>query len=86
MSRARAAIVPVTPFQQNCTIVWCETTMKGAVVDPGGDVELILSAVKQTGVEIEKILLTHGHIDHAGGAAELKEKLGVEIIGPHRAD
>jgi glyoxylase-like metal-dependent hydrolase (beta-lactamase superfamily II) len=86
MSRARAAIVPVTPFQQNCTIVWCESTMKGAVVDPGGDIALILSAVEQTGVTIEKILLTHGHIDHAGGAAELKEKLGVEIVGPHRAD
>lgn len=82
----RAAIVPVTPFEQNCTIVWCTRTMDGAVIDPGGDVERILEAIGQTGATVERILLTHGHIDHAGGAAELAERLGVEIVGPHRDD
>ena len=82
----RAAIVPVTPFQQNCAVVWCTATMVGAVVDPGGDVEVIRQAIEQTGARIDKILLTHGHIDHAGGAAELAEDLGVPIIGPHRDD
>jgi glyoxylase-like metal-dependent hydrolase (beta-lactamase superfamily II) len=82
----RAAIVPVTPFQQNCTLIWSETTQRGAVVDPGGDLDQIAAAVEATGIAIEKILLTHGHIDHAGGAAELKERLGVPIEGPHRAD
>ena len=72
----RAAIVPVTPFQQNCAVVWCTATMVGAVVDPGGDVEVIRQAIEQTGARIDKILLTHGHIDHAGGAAELAEDAG----------
>ena len=80
-------IVPVTPFQQNCTLLWDETTKVGAVVDPGGDLDRIEAGVKQTGMTVEKILLTHGHIDHAAGAAELKEKLGgVPIEGPHRGD
>jgi len=82
----RAAIIPVTPFQQNCTLLWSEATKRGAVVDPGGDVARIMDAVQQTGVAVERILLTHGHIDHAGGAAELKERLGVPIEGPHEAD
>lgn len=82
----RVAIVPVTPFQQNCSIVFDETSKRGALVDPGGDVDMILEALKQTGVTAEKILLTHGHIDHAGGAAELREKLGVTIEGPHADD
>jgi len=82
----RAAIVPVTPFQQNCAIVWCTATMAGAVVDPGGDVARIRQAIAETGAGIDKILLTHGHIDHAGGAAELAEALGVPVIGPHRDD
>ncbi len=82
----RAAIVPVTPFQQNCAIVWCTATNTGAVVDPGGDVERIRAAVAETGAEVDKILLTHGHIDHAGAAAELAEALGVPVIGPHRDD
>lgn len=86
MTQFRIAIVPVTPFQQNCSIVFNDETKKGAVVDPGGDVPLILEAIKQTGVTIEKILLTHGHIDHAGGAAELREKLGVQIEGPNKED
>lgn len=82
----RAAIVPVTPFQQNCAILWCTRTKKAAIVDPGGDVARIVEAVGKTGVEPERILLTHGHIDHAGGAAELAERLGVEVVGPHRED
>jgi hydroxyacylglutathione hydrolase len=82
----KAAIVPVTPFQQNCTLVWDEGTKVGAVVDPGGDLERIGATVAQHGVKVEKILLTHGHIDHAGGAADLAEALGVPVEGPHRAD
>src|SRR5215208_6288316 len=82
----RAAIVPVTPFQQNCALVWSEAANRGAVVDPGGDVDRIVAAVETTGLTVEKILLTHGHIDHAGGATELKERLRVPIEGPHEAD
>jgi len=82
----KAAILPVTPLQQNCTLMYDEVTMAGAVFDPGGDVARILEAVGEIGFKVEKILLTHGHIDHAGGAAELKEKLGVPIEGPHEAD
>jgi len=82
----RAAIVPVTPFQQNCSLVWSEETRTGAVIDPGGDLDRVLDAVEKTGMGVEKILLTHGHIDHAGGAAELKERLGVPVEGPPRAD
>jgi len=86
MSKARAAIVPVTPFEQNCTVLWCEATKRAAVIDPGGDLDRIRDAIVQAGVTVEAIWLTHGHIDHAGGAAELKEALGVPITGPHRAD
>jgi glyoxylase-like metal-dependent hydrolase (beta-lactamase superfamily II) len=86
MSTLKAMIVPVTPFQQNCAILWEEESNRGAVSDPGGDVEQILKAIEKSGVTIEKILLTHGHIDHAGGAAELAERLGVKIEGPHTED
>lgn len=86
MPSLKAAILPVTPLQQNCTLMYDEETMKGAIFDPGGDVARILEVVGEIGFEVEKILLTHGHIDHAGGAAELKEKLGVDITGPHEAD
>jgi glyoxylase-like metal-dependent hydrolase (beta-lactamase superfamily II) len=82
----RAAIVPVTPFQQNCTLLWDNETMVGAVVDPGGDLDEVQKAIAELGVKVEKILLTHGHIDHAGGADELRALLGVEIEGPHPAD
>jgi glyoxylase-like metal-dependent hydrolase (beta-lactamase superfamily II) len=83
----RAAIVPVTPFQQNCTLLWNESTKAGCVVDPGGDVPRILAAIKQVGMTVEKILLTHGHLDHVGGAMELKVALGnVPVEGPHQAD
>jgi hydroxyacylglutathione hydrolase len=82
----KAAIIPVTPFQQNCSLVWDPATMIGAIVDPGGDLDLIEGAIRKTGMKPEKIIITHGHIDHAGGAAELKERLGVPIEGPHKAD
>ncbi len=82
----QAVIVPVTDFQQNCTVIWCSETMKGAVVDPGGELERVLDAAKQHDVSIEKILITHGHIDHAGSAGALAEQLGVPIEGPQRED
>jgi glyoxylase-like metal-dependent hydrolase (beta-lactamase superfamily II) len=83
----KAAIVPVTPFQQNCTLLWDEHSKRGVVVDPGGDLDRIQAGLDQVGCKPEKILLTHGHIDHAGGAAALAEKLGsVPIEGPHLAD
>ena len=82
----RAVIVPVTPFQQNCALLWDEETGAGVVVDPGGDVPRILDAVAQTGMRPERILLTHGHIDHAGGAAALREALGVPVEGPDQRD
>jgi len=82
----KAAIIPVTPFEQNCTLIWDDGTKIGAVVDPGGDIDRVRAAIEDAGVKAEKILLTHGHIDHAGGAAELKSALGAEILGPHEAD
>lgn len=82
----QAHSLPVTPFQQNCTILWCERTKKAAVVDPGGDVDDILSAVSKLGVTVDKILITHGHLDHAGGAARLARELNVPIEGPQRED
>jgi hydroxyacylglutathione hydrolase len=81
-----ALVVPVTPFQQNCTVLWCTKTMRGATVDPGGDVDRILEAATSRGVTIEKVLLTHGHLDHAGGATAIKRKLNVPIEGPHKDD
>ena len=80
------AIIPVTAFQQNCTLLWCEKTSKAAVVDPGGDLDVILDAVKSEGLTLEKILLTHAHIDHAGGAGELARQEDLPIEGPHRED
>ena len=82
----KAAIVSVTPFQQNCTLIWDPTTNVGAVVDPGGDLDRVRAAIARTGMTVEKIILTHGHIDHAGGAADLRDALGVPIEGPHEAD
>jgi hydroxyacylglutathione hydrolase len=82
----RAAIIPVTPLQQNCTLFWCTTTMRGAFVDPGGDLPRLKAAAAQAGVTIEKILITHGHIDHCGEAGTLAKDLGVRIEGPHEAD
>jgi len=87
MGQLRGGIVPVTGFQQNCTILWDDDSKQGVVTDPGGDVDRILSAIEQAGVSVGQIWLTHGHLDHAGGAAELAEKLGgVPIEGPDRRD
>ncbi|HEX8533342.1 MAG TPA: MBL fold metallo-hydrolase [Allosphingosinicella sp.] len=82
----KAAIIPVTPLQQNCTLLWCTRTMKGAFVDPGGDLDRLKAAAKSQNVTIEKLILTHGHIDHCGGAGILAEELGVPIEGPQEAD
>jgi glyoxylase-like metal-dependent hydrolase (beta-lactamase superfamily II) len=85
-SPLKAAIIPVTPFQQNCTLLWCTETMQAAVVDPGGDLDRIEQAITEQNVTLERILITHGHIDHAGGAAELAERNGVPIEGPQKED
>lgn len=82
----RYQIVPVTPFEQNCTIFWCEQTRQAAVIDPGGDVERILRALEAEQLTLAKILVTHGHIDHAGGVAGLAARTGVPIEGPHKED
>ena len=79
-------LIPVTPFEQNCTLLWCSETMKAAIVDPGGDIPRILAAIEKNGVVPEKILITHGHIDHAGAAADLAERLSLPIEGPQRED
>ncbi len=79
-------VIPVTTFQQNCTLVWCESSRHAVVIDPGGDLERITAAIEQEGVELTQILLTHGHIDHAGAAADLAEALEVPIVGPQRED
>lgn len=86
MGQLNGIIVPVTPFQQNCTILFDTAEKTGVVVDPGGDVPSILSAVEAQGIRVSAIWITHGHLDHVGGAMELKEALGVDIIGPHEAD
>ena len=82
----RAAIIPVTPLQQNCTLFWCTETMKGALVDPGGDLPKLKAAVAQAGVTLEKLLVTHGHIDHCGETGTLAKELGLPIEGPHEED
>jgi glyoxylase-like metal-dependent hydrolase (beta-lactamase superfamily II) len=79
-------IIQVTPFQQNCALVWNTETKQGAVIDPGGDVDKILAAISKAGAAVETIFLTHGHLDHAAGAPELAAKLGVKIIGPEASD
>jgi hydroxyacylglutathione hydrolase len=82
----QAVIVPVTPFQQNCTLMWCPDTMEGAIVDPGGEIDRLLGIIDDQGITLVKILVTHGHIDHAGGVADLAERLGIPIEGPHKDD
>jgi glyoxylase-like metal-dependent hydrolase (beta-lactamase superfamily II) len=78
--------IPVTPFQQNCSLLWCDRTLEAAVVDPGGELERITAAAQRHGVRITQILLTHAHIDHAGGAGALARQLNVPIVGPHPGD
>ena len=82
----KVAILPVTPFEQNCTLVWCTGTMRGALIDPGGDLPRLKQAVAKAGVTLEKILVTHGHMDHCGQAGVLASELGLPIEGPHEAD
>lgn len=79
-------IIPVTPFQQNCTLLWCEQTNEAAIVDPGGETDLLIGAIEAQGVKLVKVLLTHGHLDHVGAAADIAQHYGVPIIGPHRDD
>ena len=85
-SPIQAVIAPVTPLEQNCTIVWCAKTMKAAIIDPGGEVDRLLAGLKELGLTLEKIWVTHGHMDHAGGVAAMKEATGVPIEGPHPDD
>jgi glyoxylase-like metal-dependent hydrolase (beta-lactamase superfamily II) len=82
----KAVIIPVTPFVQNCSLVWCPDTHEGAVVDPGGDIERILAEADKYGVTITQVLLTHAHIDHAGATAKLARRLSIPVTGPHRGD
>lgn len=79
-------IIPVTPFQQNATLIWCDETLQGAVIDPGGDLDKILAVVEKETINLTAIFLTHGHIDHVGATAELSEKMGLPIEGPHIDD
>jgi glyoxylase-like metal-dependent hydrolase (beta-lactamase superfamily II) len=82
----KIVVVPVTPFQQNCSIIWDEATKQGCVVDPGGDLDRIMQVLLTNDVKVEKILITHGHLDHAGATADLSEQLGVPVEGPHEDD
>ena len=82
----RAAIIPVTAYQQNCSLIWCTATMRAALIDPGGDLERLKAGVAKAGVTVEKLLVTHGHMDHCGMAGVLARDLGVPIEGPHRDD
>ena len=86
MTKTKAVIVPVTPFQQNCTPLWCEVTKRAVVIDPGGDLPEVERAIKRAGVSVDKIWLTHGHVDHVAGASDLKTNLKVSIEGPHKDD
>ena len=86
MDKLNIAILPVTSFQQNCTFIWNDNDNHGVVIDPGGDFERIKEAIDQSGILVDQILLTHGHLDHVGAAMKLKEYLDVEIIGPHEDD
>ena len=82
----RYETIPVTPFQQNASLVWCDQTLKAAVIDPGGDLDTLIDEAKKRGLALEQIWLTHAHIDHAGGAGELAQRLNLPIIGPHPGD
>jgi len=79
-------VIPVTPYQQNCSLIWCETTLQAALVDPGGEPERLLAAVEHHGLTLKRVLLTHGHLDHVGAAGELSSRLGIPVEGPHEDD
>lgn len=79
-------IVPVTPFQQNCSIIWCDETKEAAMVDPGGDIHLLKEKAQQLGLTVTKLILTHGHLDHVGGTEPLAKELGIPVVGPHKED
>ena len=79
-------VIPVTHYEQNCSLISCEKSGKGALIDPGGEAPRLLQAAEEEGVEIEQILLTHGHLDHVGAARQIARQLGIPILGPHRAD
>lgn len=82
----KVAVIPVTPLQQNCTLMWCTDTLQGVVIDPGGDIDVVQDAIAEVGFTLVKVLLTHGHFDHVGGAMDLAERAGAPIIGPHKDD
>jgi glyoxylase-like metal-dependent hydrolase (beta-lactamase superfamily II) len=82
----KVGIIPVTPYQQNCSLVWCTATKRAALVDPGGDVERLKGALASQDLTLEKVLLTHGHLDHASGATKIAREMGVKIEGPHKDD
>jgi hydroxyacylglutathione hydrolase len=82
----KLAIIPVTPFQQNCSLVVCDRTNHAALIDPGGDVDVLMGAVARSGATLSKVIVTHGHVDHCGGAKAIAERAGVSIEGPHRDD
>ena len=86
MTKTKAVIVPVTPFQQNCTLLWCEATKRAVAIDPGGDLPEVERAIARAGVSVDKIWLTHGHVDHVAGATNMKTNLRVSIEGPHKDD
>ncbi|WP_295542935.1 MBL fold metallo-hydrolase [uncultured Pseudacidovorax sp.] len=82
----RYQILPVTPFQQNCSLVWCDATHQAALIDPGGEIDRLIAAAESRGLQLAQLWLTHAHIDHAGGTGELAERLGLPIVGPHPGD
>lgn len=85
-SALQIRVIPVTPLQQNCSLMWNDVTKNAALVDPGGDIDRLMGALEHFGLTLTRIWLTHGHFDHAGAAAELRERTGVAVEGPHRDD
>lgn len=86
MAQLDLRLLPVTPFAQNCSLLWDTDSMKGVLIDPGGEADKLMAEASELGVTIEQIWLTHGHLDHAGGAEDIRAKLGIEVIGPHKDD
>ncbi len=78
--------IPVTSFQQNCSLLWCDETNEAVLVDPGGDVNRLLKVVDELKLSLNAIWLTHGHLDHVGGTGTLKKQLNLPVIGPHKED